>query len=327
MDIIPRCHQAATGHGLSVSRGPSGRSAYWRDVGTVDAFWEANLELIGVSPELNLYDRDWPIWTYQDQVPPAKFVFDDDGRRGMRRGFDGGGRLHRVRLLACATRCCSATSTCTPFPKSRIRVLLPDVEIGRHCVHPQGIYRQGLHHSPDTGIGVNPMEDAALFGLAKAAWCWSRRKCWGRDCTMSDDVPSAHERGAVWHMHQPEYRDLRTGVVHLPWTYLHAIKDYIDMAAHLEAVPDARAVVNFAPILLEQIEDYAGQIEGFLTDSGAIRDPVLAELAEPALPRGEQRTCSSRHCLRANHERMINRFAAYQRLATWRTGSRSIPKR
>jgi alpha-amylase/alpha-mannosidase (GH57 family) len=58
----------------------------------------------------------------------------------------------------------------------------------------------------------------------------------------------------LWHMHQPEYR-LRTGTVHLPWTYLHAIKDYVDMASHLEAVPEAHAVVNFAPILLEQIED------------------------------------------------------------------------
>ena len=55
---------------------------YWRDVGTIDAFWSANLELIGITPELNLYDDDWPIWTYQAQQPPAKFVFDDDGRRG-----------------------------------------------------------------------------------------------------------------------------------------------------------------------------------------------------------------------------------------------------
>ena len=58
-----------------------------------------------------------------------------------------------------------------------------------------------------------------------------------------------------WHMHQPEYRDLRTGVYKLPWTYLHAIKDYVDMVAHLEANPDAHAVVNFAPTMLEQIED------------------------------------------------------------------------
>ncbi len=59
------------------------RVAYWRDVGTIDALWQANLELIGVSPELNLYDPDWPIWTYQEQLPPAKFVFDDEQRRGM----------------------------------------------------------------------------------------------------------------------------------------------------------------------------------------------------------------------------------------------------
>jgi glucose-1-phosphate adenylyltransferase len=55
----------------------SGAQSYWRDVGTVDAYWKANLELIGVTPELNLYDHEWPIWTYQEQLPPAKFVFDD----------------------------------------------------------------------------------------------------------------------------------------------------------------------------------------------------------------------------------------------------------
>jgi glucose-1-phosphate adenylyltransferase len=55
---------------------------YWRDVGTLDAYWEANLELAKITPKLNLYDRDWPVWTYQEQLPPAKFVFDDDGRRG-----------------------------------------------------------------------------------------------------------------------------------------------------------------------------------------------------------------------------------------------------
>ena len=61
----------------------SGKQSYWRDVGTVDSFWAANLELIGVTPDLNLYDKDWPIWTYQEQQPPAKFVFDDEDRRGM----------------------------------------------------------------------------------------------------------------------------------------------------------------------------------------------------------------------------------------------------
>jgi alpha-amylase/alpha-mannosidase (GH57 family) len=120
-----------------------------------------------------------------------------------------------------------------------------------------------------------------------------------------------------WHMHQPEYRDLRSGKVLLPWTYLHAIKDYVDMAAHLEAEPGARAVVNFAPILLEQIEDYTTQLAEYLHDRGAIRDPLLAALAEPALPGSPQaRLTLMRDCLRANRERMIARFAPYQRLAT-----------
>jgi len=61
---------------------PSGQP-YWRDVGTLDAYWEANMDLARITPDLNLYDRDWPVWTYQEQLPPAKFVFDADGRRGM----------------------------------------------------------------------------------------------------------------------------------------------------------------------------------------------------------------------------------------------------
>ena len=121
----------------------------------------------------------------------------------------------------------------------------------------------------------------------------------------------------MWHMHQPEYRDLRTGKVHLPWTYLHGTKDYIDMAAHLEAVPEARAVVNFAPILLEQIEDYISQVSTYLGGHGVIRDPLLAELAEPALPgNAEARLQLMQACLRANRERMIARFEPFQRLAT-----------
>lgn len=119
-----------------------------------------------------------------------------------------------------------------------------------------------------------------------------------------------------WHMHQPQYRDLVSGVYQLPWTYLHAIKDYADMAAHLEAEPAARAVVNFAPLLLEQIEDYARQIDGFLTNSLAIRDPLLAALASPALPAPEEaRMTLIKACLRANETRMIGRFPAYRRLA------------
>jgi alpha-amylase/alpha-mannosidase (GH57 family) len=119
-----------------------------------------------------------------------------------------------------------------------------------------------------------------------------------------------------WHMHQPQYRDLITGEYHLSWTYLHAIKDYIDMAAHLEAVPAARAVVNFAPILLDQIDDYARQVQAHMADGTPIRDALLAGLAAPVLPIDlEHRAALLASCLRANEERLIRRFPAYQRLA------------
>lgn len=119
-----------------------------------------------------------------------------------------------------------------------------------------------------------------------------------------------------WHMHQPEYRDLQTGEFILPWTYLHVIKDYIDMAAHLEAVPKARAVVNFAPILLEQIEEYAKQVNGYLHNQTPITDSLLAALVSPTLPNDpEERLQLAKDCLRANRDRQINRYPAFQKLA------------
>ena len=119
-----------------------------------------------------------------------------------------------------------------------------------------------------------------------------------------------------WHMHQPQYCDLVSGTYQLPWTYLHATKDYIDMAAHLEAVPESRAVVNFAPVLLEQLSDYAGQVNGFLSENKGIRDPLLAALACPVLPSNkEQRMELVSACLRANELRSIKRFEHYQQLA------------
>lgn len=119
-----------------------------------------------------------------------------------------------------------------------------------------------------------------------------------------------------WHMHQPQYQDLISEEYLLPWTYLHAVKDYIDMAAHLEAQPKAHAVVNFAPVLLEQIDDYAQQIRGFLDNGKALRDPLLAALAGAVLPAAtEARILLIGACLRANRDRLINRFPVYRRLA------------
>jgi alpha-amylase/alpha-mannosidase (GH57 family) len=118
-----------------------------------------------------------------------------------------------------------------------------------------------------------------------------------------------------WHMHQPEYRDLHSGEFKLPWTYLHVIKDYVDMVAHLEAVPGAKAVVNFAPILLEQIEDYANQVSAHLNDGLAISDPLLAALVAPAIPDDpEDRMKLIKDCMRANRDRQINRYPAFGKL-------------
>ncbi|OQW73774.1 MAG: glycoside hydrolase [Proteobacteria bacterium ST_bin11] len=127
-----------------------------------------------------------------------------------------------------------------------------------------------------------------------------------------------------WHMHQPEYRDMQSGEFKLPWTYLHVIKDYVDMVAHLEATPAAKAVVNFAPILLEQIEDYSNQVSGYLHDRIAIKDPLLAALVEPSVSSDpEKRLKLLRDCRKANRERQIERYPAFRRLtemADWLEG-------
>ncbi len=119
-----------------------------------------------------------------------------------------------------------------------------------------------------------------------------------------------------WHMHQPDYRDPDDGHYHLPWTYLHTIKDYVDMVALIEENPRAKAVVNFVPTLLEQIDDYAHQIFAFINDGEPIRDSLLAGLAEARLPEdGAARLELARACLRANEIRMIDPFKDYHELA------------
>jgi alpha-amylase/alpha-mannosidase (GH57 family) len=121
----------------------------------------------------------------------------------------------------------------------------------------------------------------------------------------------------LWHMHQPQYRDALTGQYVLPWTYLHAIKDYVDMAAHLEAAPSARAVVNFTPVLIEQLEEIAGRIAEHLDSGAALPDPVLALLGPSEVPQASaERLELLRTCLRAQRKNMIERFAPYLELAT-----------
>jgi alpha-amylase/alpha-mannosidase (GH57 family) len=121
----------------------------------------------------------------------------------------------------------------------------------------------------------------------------------------------------LWHMHQPQYRDALTGEYALPWTYLHAIKDYVDMAAHLEALPTARAVVNFTPVLIEQLQELASRIAEHLSSGAPLPDPVLALLGPDEVPDAPaERLALLRACLRAHRKNMIERFAPYLALAT-----------
>ena len=116
-----------------------------------------------------------------------------------------------------------------------------------------------------------------------------------------------------WHMHQPEYRDLQSGQFKLPWTYLHVIKDYVDMVAHLEATPNARVVVNFAPILLEQIEEYARQINCYLHNRTPFTDSLLAALVDDTTLNAYPMD-TIKACLRANRDRQINRYLHFKQL-------------
>lgn len=121
----------------------------------------------------------------------------------------------------------------------------------------------------------------------------------------------------LWHMHQPDYRNIMTGEYYFPWTYLHALKDYVDMVAHLEAQPKARAVFNFAPILLEQLDDYAQQIALYFSKEEKIKDAVLSSLVEKNLPVAgtPEFIALAKKYLRANRQRMIERFPIFLELA------------
>jgi glucose-1-phosphate adenylyltransferase len=135
---------------------------YWRDIGTIDAYWEANLDLVQVTPDLNLYDEKWPIWTYQEQLPPAKFVFDDDGRRGaaidslVSSGCIVSGASVRRSLLFTRVR---VHSYCTVEDS----VILSDVDIGRDSVLRHAVIDKHCRLPAGSRIGVDPAEDRRRF--------------------------------------------------------------------------------------------------------------------------------------------------------------------
>jgi glucose-1-phosphate adenylyltransferase len=140
-------------------------SAYWRDVGTVDAYWNANMELVSVTPELNMYDDDWTIWTYQEQLPPAKFVFNDDDRRGMAVDsmISGGcivsGATIDRSLLFSNVRVNSYTDI-------KNCVILPNVDIGRNCRIKNAIIDKGCTIPENTVIGEDLEKDKKQFYIS-----------------------------------------------------------------------------------------------------------------------------------------------------------------
>jgi glucose-1-phosphate adenylyltransferase len=140
--------------------------SYWRDVGTIDAYYDANLELVHVRPELNIYDHDWPIWTYQVQQPPAKFVLDEDGRRGtaINSMISGGcivsGAVVRESLMFSNVRLEERTSVYRA-------VILPNVEVGRGSVINNAIIDEGCEIPDGVQIGVERAADARRFHVTE----------------------------------------------------------------------------------------------------------------------------------------------------------------
>ena len=166
-DIIPYIvkHGKAWAHRFTRScvRSEHEQEAYWRDVGTVDAYWEANIDLTDIVPALDLYDhREWPIWTYAELTPPAKFVHDEDGRRGQAISslVSGGcivsGAALRRTLLSTGVRVNSYASL-------EEAVVLPYVHVGRGARLSRVVIDRGVEIPEGLVVGDDPILDAERF--------------------------------------------------------------------------------------------------------------------------------------------------------------------
>ena len=164
-DIIPYAIHKYHVYAYPFTDTNSGIQSYWRDVGTVDAFWAANLELIGITPELNLYDDEWPIWTSQEQLPPAKFIFDDDQRRGMAVDsmVSGGCIISGARI--CHSLLFSNVSV-DCYTKIDSSVILPNVTIGRNCRIYHAVIDKGCIIPDGMVIGKDNEQDRERFHVS-----------------------------------------------------------------------------------------------------------------------------------------------------------------
>lgn len=170
-DIIPEIvkHGTAVAHRFSSSCVRSGNEPepYWRDVGTIDAFWQANIDLTAFEPALDMYHEEWPIWTYAEQLPPAKFVHNEEGRRGealfslVSNGCIISGAMIKESLLFNRVHCNS-------YSKMFRSVLLPNVFVGRHARLSNVVVDRGVNIPPGLIVGEDPEEDAARFRVTKS---------------------------------------------------------------------------------------------------------------------------------------------------------------
>ena len=164
-DIIPYAITKYRAYAYPFTEVKSGIQAYWRDVGTIDAFWEANLELIGITPELNLYDDTWPIWTSQEQLPPAKFIFDDEDRRGMAvDSMVSGGCI--ISGAHVSHSLLFSNVTIDDYSTIDSSVILPDVTIGKNCRISHAIIDKGCKIPDGTIIGENEEDDKKRFTVS-----------------------------------------------------------------------------------------------------------------------------------------------------------------
>ena len=169
-DLIPEIvkNGKAIAHRFSDScvRASSEAPAYWRDAGTIDAYWKANIDLTDFNPELNLWDKDWPIWTYSEQVPPAKFIHDEENRRGS-----------AVSSLVAGGCIISGTDVRNSLLFTMVHtnsfaaldhvVALPYVEVGRHARLKNAVIDRGVKIPEGLVVGEDPEEDAKWFRVSQ----------------------------------------------------------------------------------------------------------------------------------------------------------------
>ncbi len=173
-DIIPYVVKSgkAVAHRFAQScvRSDFEREPYWRDVGTIDAYWQANIDLTDIVPELDLYDKSWPIWTYSENTPPAKFVHDDEGRRGSAISslvsgdcIISGSSLYKS-LLFTGVRANS-------YSRLEGAVVLPKVQVGRHARLTNVVIDHGVVIPEGLIVGEDPEMDAKRFRRSENGIC------------------------------------------------------------------------------------------------------------------------------------------------------------